>query len=67
MLGGSFLLKRQKFSTDEKHMKFFFSLSLKHSLLLMCSDVSSACPIPLESRERGGGGGNGSWRKARGK
>lgn len=21
----------------------------------MCSDVSNACPIPLESRERGGG------------
>lgn len=25
MLGGSFLLKRQKFSTDEKHMNFFSS------------------------------------------
>lgn len=27
MLGGSFLLKRQNFSTDEKHMKFFLPVS----------------------------------------
>lgn len=38
---------------------FFSSLSLwnSYSLLLMWSDVSKACPIPLERREWGGGDG----------